>query len=160
MAAPKETSVQRTCWKCDGDVGIHDQQCPSCSAFLQDAPSGSNSFASCHLADPHAHGAPRYDHEELFSVSPQDWDMMLQEQHQTHPSKQTSPYSFPWALYLPFMVLSIGCGLLSFSLLMLLFGTDQGLVLSWSRTYMYVFAPIGAFCVYQGYRLLYYHDQN
>lgn len=152
MPFAKRADVQQTCWKCEGSVSSHMHQCPYCSAFLQDPPVSSGGFSSCHLSLPKEE--TRDSHDDLFAVSSEDWEAVLNDQT-TFRQVDPQPHSDrSWVHCWPVVSLFLGMGLLAFALLILLFASDSGLVLSWSKNRAYIYSLAGSLLVYRGYQKL------
>ncbi|SPN73947.1 hypothetical protein C10C_0804 [Chlamydia serpentis] len=150
MPFAKETGMQRTCWKCEGSVSMHVPQCPYCSAFLQDPPVSSGGFSSCHISFPE--GASKEEAEDLFAVSSEDWEAVLSDQNTAQESRKQEVPEWTWLQSWPFIALFVGIGLLAFAFLILLFATDNGLVLTWPKHRAYIYGLVGALVAYFGYR--------
>lgn len=147
MSFAKEANLQRTCWKCEGSVSEHVPECPYCGAFLQDPPTPSESFASCHLS--FREDAETKDPEGIFSVSSSDWEYLNEQPAapQTEPQENRSQ----WLQHWPMASVFLGCGLLAFAFLLLLFASDSGLSLIWPKNRAYICGVLGCIFAYRGY---------
>lgn len=152
MPFAKEAEVQRTCWKCEGSVSMHTPQCPYCSAFLQDPPVASGGFSSCHISFPE--GSAKGETEDLFAVSSEDWEAVLSDQNTFQKPNEKAEMDWNWLQHWPLAALFLGAGLLAFALVVLLFGSDEGLTLTWTKNQAYFYSVLGAALVYRGYRKL------
>lgn len=152
MPFAKEADLQRTCWKCEGSVSACMPQCPYCSAFLQDPPVTSKGFASCHITFP-SEASQKSGDSDLFAVSSEDWEAVLNSQNSFEaPVQEPTISQRTWLQHWPTAALFLGSGFFAFALIILLCSTDSGLVLVWPKNRSYIYALIGAFLVYQGYR--------
>ncbi|AHK63565.1 hypothetical protein BOKEGFJH_00689 [Chlamydia avium] len=152
MPFAKEAEAQRTCWKCEGSVSMHMPQCPYCSAFLQDPPVTPGGFSSCHISFPE--GSTKEETEDLFAVSSEDWEAVLSDQNTFQKPDEKIVTDWKWLQHWPLAALFLGSGLLVFALVMLLFGNDEGLTLSWPKNRVYFYGIMGAILAYRGYRKL------
>ncbi|WP_054088513.1 phage holin family protein [Chlamydia trachomatis] len=159
MPFAKEADLQRTCWKCEGSVSACMPQCPYCSAFLQDLPVTSKGFSSCHITFP-SEASKKNGDSDLFAVSSEDWEAVLNSQNTfEEPVQEPAPSQWDWLQYWPTAALFLGCGFLTFSLMILLFSTGSGLVLSWPKNRSYIYALVGILLAYRGYRSLPEHSK-
>lgn len=149
MSFAKEANLQRTCWKCEGSVSEHVPECPYCGAFLQDPPNPSESFASCHLSFPESPATN--DPEGLFSVSSSDWESVLNDQPTPPKIEPQESKESHWLQHWPTASVFLGCGLLAFAFLLLLFATDAGLSLVWPKNRAYICGVLGGIFAYFGY---------
>ncbi|ANH78631.1 hypothetical protein [Candidatus Chlamydia sanziniae] len=152
MPFARETEMQRTCWKCEGNVSMHVPQCPYCSAFLQDPPVSSGEFSSCHISFPE--NPNKKETEDLFAVSSEDWEAVLNDQSKSKNPKEEESLQWAWLESWPLVALFLGAGLLAFALLILLFATDQGLIMIWPKNRAYIYGIFGMIIAYRGYRKL------
>lgn len=152
MPFAKEAEVQRTCWKCEGSVSVHMPQCPYCSAFLQDPPASPGGFSSCHISL--SDDAVKGETDDLFAVSSEDWEAVLNKPHSFQESKEKLTAHWQWLQHWPTLISILGSGLFVFALMILFFADDSGLTLTWPKNRAILYGVLGAVLAYKGYQKL------
>lgn len=152
MPFAKEAESPRICWKCEGSVSPHVPQCPYCSAFLQDPPVASGGFSSCHVTFPKE--SIKDEPEDLFAVSSEDWEAMLEKQHTFSQPEEQPEAEWSWLQHWHLAACFLGIGLVLFALVILLFATDAGFSLTWPKNRAYFYSLAGLALFYQGNKKL------